>query len=62
MPCVLTVRVKDEEKSLKKDFLIYETFEASQDDPMVVSCVEEVLKEFNSEPDDISVTIKLEIV
>lgn len=62
MPCTITVRIKDDEKSLKKDYLIYEQVIVDQDDPIIKECIEELLKEFNSEPDDVYVTIKLEIV
>jgi hypothetical protein len=56
------VRIKDNEKSLKKDYLIYEPVSVDQDDPIIKECVEELLKEFNAEPSDIYVNIKLEIV
>jgi hypothetical protein len=62
MPCTITVRIKDDEKSLKKDYLIYEHIFVDQNDPIIKACVEELLKEFNAEPSDIYVNIKLEIV
>ncbi len=62
MACTLTVRIKDSEKSLKKDFLLYEQFTVDQDDTIIKGCIEETLAEFNGEPDDVFVTIKLEIV
>ena len=62
MACTVSVRIKNDEKVLKKDFLIYEAFVASDEDPIVRNCIEEVLKEFGDEPDDISVTIKIEVV
>lgn len=62
MACTLTVRIKNDEKVLKKDFLIYDVFTVDQDDPMIKTCIEEVLKEFNDEPDDIFVNIKIDIV
>lgn len=65
MSSIIIVRIKDEErKVLKKEFLIYETFTADQDDPIIKNCIEETLKEFNGESSDIdiSLTIKLEFV
>ncbi len=62
MPCTISVRIKDDEKSLKKDYLIYDPVSVDQDDPIIKECVEELLKEFNAEPSDIFVNIKLEIV
>ncbi len=62
MPCTISVRIKDSEKSLKKDYLIYEQVIVDQEDPIIKECIEELLKEFNAEPDNIYVTIKLEIV
>lgn len=62
MPCTITVRIKDDEKSLKKDYLIYDPITVDQDDQIIKKCVEELLAEFNAEPSDIYITIKLEIV
>lgn len=65
MCCIITVKIKDDDgKLLKKDFQVYETFHANQDDPIIKGCVEDLLKEFNTESSDIdiSVNIKIEFV
>ena len=37
----LTVVVKDEEKNLRKKFLIYETYTVDENDPTIKNCIEE---------------------
>jgi len=59
MPCELTVSIKDEEKTLKKKFLIYENFTVNENDPMIKSCIEETLKNFSAPPLRITVRINL---
>jgi len=55
MSIELVITIKDEERTLKKEFLIYEPVTLSEDDPIIIQCVEEVLQEFQGEPDDIKV-------
>lgn len=59
MVAELTVSIKDEEKTLKKKFLIYETFQVKDDDPIIKSCIDETLKNFSSQPSKIVVKINL---
>lgn len=59
MPSEITVSIKDEEKTLKKKFLIYENFVASENDFTIRSCIEETLKNFSTEPSSIKVKINL---
>lgn len=57
-----TVRIKNEEKSLKRDFQDYikdRTFVASPHDPILRSYVDQTLQEFNAEADNISVRIDI---
>lgn len=55
----LTVIIKDEEKRLAKKYLIYEPFVCVEHDPMITDCIEELLKDFASEPDHININIKM---
>jgi hypothetical protein len=57
----LTVTVKDDEKTLRKKYLIYETFTTDEEDPIIKDRIKETLDNFDGEPDDITVNIKLEI-
>lgn len=57
----INVCVKDAEKRLSKKFPIYDEYQVSEDNPVIKSCIEEVLKNFDGEPEDIKVTITLEI-
>jgi hypothetical protein len=61
MPSEITVIIKDEEKTLRKNFLIYESYSVHESDPIIKSCIDDVLKNFSSEPKDINVKIHLEI-
>ncbi len=63
MSIEITVRIKNEEKTLKREFQVYENeskITASHQDPVLIAYVDQTLKEFNAEADDISV--KLDII
>ena len=53
MSIELSVIIKDEERTLKKDFLIYEPVTLIECDPIIQKCVKEVIEEFKGEPEDI---------
>jgi hypothetical protein len=55
----VTVSIRDEEKTLKKKFLLYDVFQVSDQDATIKSCIEETLKNFSSEPSKITVKITL---
>lgn len=57
----LTVTIKDEEKNLRTKYLIYETYTTDENDPIIKDCIEKTLENFDGEPSDITVNIKLEI-
>lgn len=61
MPSELTVCVKDEEKTLRKKFLLYEEYTVSEYDAVIKKCIDETLENFDGEPIDIIVTIKIEV-
>jgi hypothetical protein len=53
MSVELSIIIKDEERTLKKDFLIYEPITLIESDPIIQKCVKEVMEEFKGEPEDI---------
>ncbi len=61
MCCEISVTIKNEEKTLTTKTLTYDIVTAREDDPTIMQCIEDAIKNFDSEPDDITVRIKLEI-
>ena len=57
----LTVIIKDDEKTLRKKFPIYESFACTEHDPTIKNCIDEVMTNFNGEPDHIKVNILMVI-
>ena len=57
----LTVILKDSDRTYRQKFLIYEKYSVDQDDPMIHSCIEEAMKSFEGEPENIQLKIHLEI-
>lgn len=57
----LTVIIKDEEKTLRIKYLLYDIYTTDENDPMIKDCIEKTLENFDGEPSDITVNIKLEI-
>ena len=58
----ITVTIKDEEKTLKTKFLIYDKFEVHHNDLIIKDCVARSLRDFGSEPCKIKVRINLDIL
>jgi len=57
----LKVTIKDEEKTLNKKFLIYDSYLTEDNDPIIQKCINETLENFDGDPIDIIVNIKMEI-
>ena len=57
----ITVILKDSERTYRHKFIMYETYYAAHDDPIIISCIEEAKKYFLNEPETIQVKIHLEI-
>jgi len=55
MPVELVVTLRDDEKTLKRDFLLYETICLTENDPCVLQCLNQSLSEFKGEPSDIKI-------
>lgn len=58
---IVTIVMKDEERTLRHKFLIYDDFMLSGDDPVIQKCVAETKKDFDSEPDSVEVKISMDI-
>ncbi len=56
----VTVVVKNEEKRQTTKHLMYDSYAIHEDDPIIKALIEDAVKEFNSEPDDIKVKIAME--
>lgn len=56
----ISVSIRDEEKTLRKKFLVYDAFQANLDDKVIKDCIHETLKYFSSEPViDCKITVKI---
>ncbi len=55
----ITVTIKDDEKSLKAKYLIYEDFVVSCDDDTIKRCIAETLLSFQGEPSEVRIRINL---
>jgi len=55
MSIELNIMVKDSDKKLTKNFLIYEPVTMDVHDPNIDRCLHEVLEEFNGTPEDVKV-------
>lgn len=58
---VLTITLKDEEKTLRSKHLLYESYCVHPDDPVIKQCIARALKDFNGEPSDVKIRINLEL-
>jgi hypothetical protein len=57
----LKVTIKDSEKTLTKEFPIYDSYRVSDQDDTINNCVAETLKNFAGEPEKITVKIRIDI-
>lgn len=57
----LTVILKDSDRTYKQKFLIYEVYSVSEDDSLILECIEQAKKNFEGEPESVQVKIHLEI-
>jgi hypothetical protein len=57
----LTVILKDADRTYRQKFLIYETYSPQEDDPIVLNCIQEAKKNFEGNPETITIKIHLEI-
>jgi hypothetical protein len=57
----LTVILKDSDRTYRQKFLIYEAYTASDEDSLILGCIEEAKKNFEGDPETIQIKIHLEI-
>jgi len=56
----ISVSIRDEEKTLRKKFLIYDDFVVSENDETIRECIAETLKNFTDEQKpDCKITVKI---
>ena len=53
----LTVILKDESRTYRQKFLIYDLYSILHQDPKILECIELAKKNFEGEPDDIIIRI-----
>ncbi len=57
----LTVILKDSDRTYRQKFLVYETYSTLDGDPVIQRCIEEAKKNFDGEPEEITIKISIEI-
>ena len=57
----LTVILKDSDRTYRQQFLVYEQYSVSEDDPVILACIEQAKKDFQGDPETIQIKIHLEI-
>ena len=57
----LTVILKDEERTYRHKFIIYENYTVTHDDPVILQCIDEAMKNFEGIPDEVQIKIHMEI-
>ncbi len=57
----LTVILKDSDRTYRQKFLVYEVYSTTEDDPVILRCIDEAKKNFDGEPEEINIKIHLEI-
>lgn len=58
----LTITIKDEEKTVKNKFLLYDSYTLSDQDPIVKDCIGKTLLDFNGEPSSIKLKATLSLL
>lgn len=61
MSAVVSITIKNDDKTLKTNHLVYEAFAADPMDPILAALVEDTVKQFNADVDDIKIRIDLEV-
>lgn len=57
----ITVVLKDSERTYRQKFLVYETYNVADNDPIIRDCIDEAKKNFLGVPEDIQVKIHLQV-
>jgi hypothetical protein len=59
--CELIVILKDDERTYRKKYLIYEAITTSENDPQIQHCIEDAKKDFTGQTTDIQIKITITI-
>ncbi len=57
----LTVIFKDEDKTYRQKFLLYDTYKVCENDSVILRCIEEARRNFDGETDTVQIKIHMEI-
>lgn len=57
----LTVILKDADRTLRYKFLIYEKITVNEEDPVILTCIDNAKLSFQGQPESIQVKIHMEI-
>lgn len=60
-PKTIKITIKNSEKKLVKDHLIYDPLELSTNDPIIKNLLDDAVTEYGDDPEKISITCKLEV-
>lgn len=58
----ITVILKDDSRTIRQKFPIYDKVICSADDPVIQICILETKKNFDGEPTDVAIRINMEIL
>lgn len=61
MVAEVSIVVKNQEKRQTHKHLVYESFACHEDDVYLKSLIQEALKQFNEEPDDVKIKISITV-
>jgi hypothetical protein len=59
---ILTVILKDSERTYRQKFLVYDDYSTCENDPVIISCIQEAKQNFSGEPEEIQIKIQIEII
>jgi hypothetical protein len=57
----ITVILKDSDRIYRQQFVVYEMYSVSIDDPVILACIEQAKKNFQGDPESVQVKIHMEI-
>mgnify|MGYP001571259027 CR=1 FL=1 len=61
MPFELSITVKNDEKRQTTKHLVYDACAVCADDPIIKAYMDDAVKQFDAEPEDIAIKINLEV-
>jgi len=61
-PSIITIILKDESRTIRQKHLVYETYCAHPNEPIIKDLIEETKKNFDGDPTDITIRIAFEVL